>query len=334
MRILLSLVFVIVLLAGCVSGGGGNRGPQTEKGNADALSIARRLAAEGNFEAALHQHIWLHDNALKDRPSYYGARLSFALADWVELGKKYPPAREALIRIRNEKSERIRNGEFDFGLLHDVTSINEHLRQPEATVALIKDLRSMSPELSGKAYALAHSGLVAANEHALDRELLGDALARLALAKTEFEAGMRDASALEFNERRAQRIFFTLHVSRIISTLKNNSEMKLARQVQAEALKTLNNKEIRGALRNDPNRPMGPMSKERAVEIAIREVKKHGWRGPFRTEVRTHGIKATEDEWGTVLIMGKRVGEDAYIRLSTSGEVLDFRFARHGPDHW
>lgn len=90
----------------------------------------------------------------------------------------------------------------------------------------------------------------------------------------------------------------------------------------------------RGALRNDPNRPMGPLSKERALEVAIREVKKQGWRGPFRTEVRIHESEATEHEWGTVLIMGKRVGEDAYVRLSNSGEVLDFWFARHGPDHW
>lgn len=80
--------------------------------------------------------------------------------------------------------------------------------------------------------------------------------------------------------------------------------------------------------------PMGPMSEAKAINIAIREAKKNGLHGPFKTEVTTHAAKVTEHEWGTVLIIGKRVGEDAYIRLSGDGEVLEFRFARHGPDHW
>jgi hypothetical protein len=79
----------------------------------DPLDDARRLAADGKFEQALQKRIWLHDHVLETHPNYYGVRLSFALAEWVELGKEYPKAQSGKrepavsLRVKYERHRRL-----------------------------------------------------------------------------------------------------------------------------------------------------------------------------------------------------------------------------------
>src|SRR3954462_5851261 len=94
-----------------------------------ALDDAKRLTDQGDYEGALAKHVWFHDNALKVRPSYYGVRLSFALSDWIKLGKKYPKALEKLKSIRDEKTAKLLAGDSNRELFHDVESINQHLNE-------------------------------------------------------------------------------------------------------------------------------------------------------------------------------------------------------------
>src|SRR4051812_22582627 len=61
-----------------------------------ALEDAEKFAREGKYQQALERHIWYHENALKYDQAQFGVRLSFALSDWAELGKVYPPAKVAL----------------------------------------------------------------------------------------------------------------------------------------------------------------------------------------------------------------------------------------------
>jgi hypothetical protein len=76
-----------------------------------ALADARRLAKQGDYEGALAKHVWFHDHALSVRPSYYGVRLSYALSDWIELGKKYPKARQTLESVRDAKTSKLLAGD-------------------------------------------------------------------------------------------------------------------------------------------------------------------------------------------------------------------------------
>jgi hypothetical protein len=57
-----------------------------------ALDDAREFSLGGKFKEALERHIWFHNQALEKEPTYYGVRLSFALSDWVALGRKHPEA--------------------------------------------------------------------------------------------------------------------------------------------------------------------------------------------------------------------------------------------------
>ena len=209
---------VLVLLCSC--------GARDDAG--DALKSARLLAAEGRFDEALEKHVWFHHHGLDaDRSYYYGVRLSFALSEWVELGRKYPKALAALKDIRDEKTSRLIAGETDKAVFHDVQSINDHLGETNATVVLI-----------------------AAKEYDLARKYLGDPKSRMAEARTKFDAGLRYAVTSQYPEAalRAHESIFTGKAVQIITVLKKTGDPDAARELQTLALAVLDNPEIRNAV--------------------------------------------------------------------------------------
>ncbi len=216
-----------------------------------ALADARRLAEQGDYEGALAKHVWFHDNALKVRPGYYGVRLSFALSDWVELGKKYPRALEKLKSIRDEKTSRLLTGEANRELFNDVESINKYLGESKATVELFNRIEAVDPGFAGRIYSIAEEALLQAREYALAKKYLGDPTKRLAAARRNFEEDMELAKTGEMGDhtREAFKSIFTDRVVRLITVMKETGDGAGARNIQAEALKTLENDTIRNALK-------------------------------------------------------------------------------------
>ncbi len=216
----------------------------------DALSAARRLAAEGEFERALEKHVWFHNHGLEADPSYYGVRLSFALSDWIELGKKYPQALVTLKSIRDEKTSRLLLGETNRALFHDVESINDHLGESEATVDLFKKLEAAQSEFAASIYDLADESLIAAREYGLARKYLGDPMSRLTKAKRRFDEGMQYAKTSRSGDasRKAFESIFTDEVVRIVTVLDKTGDSDRAREIQSKALAVLESPAIRNAI--------------------------------------------------------------------------------------
>lgn len=215
----------------------------------NALEEARVLAREGKFQEALEKHIWFHDHILETDRSYYGVRLSFALADWIELGKKYPKALESLKGIRDSKTARLEGGEQDRVLFHDVESINGRLGQPQATVKLFKDLDAKQPEFAKKIYDLAEDNLVDAGEFVLARKYLGDPMVRFEKMSAGYRRGLeysKDAKMGEDSKKAFERIF-TTNVVRLITLLDQSGDPAKAREIQTKALAVLDNEAIRNA---------------------------------------------------------------------------------------
>jgi hypothetical protein len=136
------------------------------------LARARKYYEQGNYEKALQDHIWFHDNALKYKPSLYGVRLTFALLDWIELGKKYPKAHNELIDIRNRKAEQIKNKRGTLELFHDVKSINTYLNENKKTVDLYKEIAVCDFDLAKQCYSLAKDDLIAYQEFELCNRMM------------------------------------------------------------------------------------------------------------------------------------------------------------------
>ena len=107
----------------------------------------------------MQKHLWFHENALKYTPSLAGVRLSFALDYWIELGKKYPKAKEALVSIRDKNTKAFSEGNGTVALFHDVRAINDNLNERSKTVALFKMLHEKFPELAKACYQFAEKDL-------------------------------------------------------------------------------------------------------------------------------------------------------------------------------
>jgi hypothetical protein len=236
---------VVIILMSAFSSAGEDTAQQ-------ALDDARRLAREGKYEEALQKHVWFHDNALTNGPGYYGVRLSFALSDWAELGKKYPHALKVLRDIRDRKTSRLLDGEIDHHLFHDVSSINEYLKETKETVELFNKIDSRDSHFAAKVYDLADEALIEAKEFRLARKYQGDPQKRLVTATKNYQRGL-DYSKKSIDEsaaRQAHERIFAEEAVRIITVLRETGDRPRAEQIQTEALKTLDAKEIKDALKN------------------------------------------------------------------------------------
>jgi len=82
MKKTLFLIVIVFILCGILFAVSSTDPGDPEK----VLARARSYRLSGQFEKALQDHIWFHENALKHKPALYGVRLSFALQEWVNLG--------------------------------------------------------------------------------------------------------------------------------------------------------------------------------------------------------------------------------------------------------
>ncbi len=153
------------------------------------LDEARELADQGRYEEALQRRVWFHQHALEHDCAWYGVRLSFALSDWVRLGEQYPPARQALVDIRDRTAAKARAGDWSRELFHDVAAINGFLGDEGETAGLFLDLHRADPTRAGRVYRDAETGLVARGLYAVCAAHLPDALGRL----EELQVGRRDS---------------------------------------------------------------------------------------------------------------------------------------------
>ena len=155
------------------------------------LNKIRREAGEfrekGRFEEALQRHIWYHNHALESDAGQTGVRLSFALSEWVELGQRYPKAKQALIEIRDRNTRAFAEGRGYFGLFMDVSSINNYLQESDATYRLFKSLQKTNPALARQCYHVAADVLVENREYALCRGYIGDVAAAFAGLRQNWE---------------------------------------------------------------------------------------------------------------------------------------------------
>lgn len=141
--------------------------PPRDPNPTSILSEARDDTAAGRYEVALVKHLWYHENALKFDDGQAGVRLSFALSDWLELAKLYPPAMEALRSTRDLAEQQVRAGHDAWASFNDFDGINQCLNENRRTVELFRWL-SIERLDDAKAFVnVAQDALMAEGEHEL-----------------------------------------------------------------------------------------------------------------------------------------------------------------------
>ncbi len=231
------------------------------------LNEARSLAGQGKYEEALRKHLWFHENS-KNAPGMGGVRLSFALADWIKLGEKYPKAREALVGVRDDDLRAFEAGRGTFELFHDLASIDRYLDERAKTIALFKEIRIKKPELAALCYLVAEEDLASAREYAICGEFIADATARLDQMASNREMQAKFALKGQPRMEKMADQAFVKSVRRLVEILVGAGRKPEAEDVRTRALVVLDNPSIRSAV-EDAVRGPKPSNGE---ELAVREV--------------------------------------------------------------
>jgi hypothetical protein len=205
---------------------------------------ARTLARQGKYEEALQKHLWFHENALNHDHSLAGVRLSFALADWIKLGDKYPKAREALVAICDKNTKAISAGNGSFELFYDVSAINGYLGKAPNTVALFKTLHEKQPALAKRCYDVAEKDLAARGDYPLCSSYIPDALARLDVIKEMREQYLKNNPELKDYAEKS----FVEETCRVIEILVRAGRKLDAEKLREHALAVLDEPAIRQAV--------------------------------------------------------------------------------------
>ncbi len=148
---------------------------------------ANDAMSQGRYEEALQRHIWYHNHALEYDQGQGGVRLSFWLADWMELGRRYPKAWQALIEVRDEKTRKLAEGGGYSQLFSDVVSINGYLQDDDGSYVLFKILQKRDPALAKQCYFYVESLLVKKGEYELCFNYMGDPQRRFESNRSAWE---------------------------------------------------------------------------------------------------------------------------------------------------
>jgi len=157
------------------------------------LNTAKSLADEGSYEDALQRYLWYFEHSRQDA-GQRGIRISFALSDWQELGRRYPKARAALVGIRDAEGREFSEGRGDLELFMEIAAINERLGASDATEALFKDLGARDRKLAEQCYGFMEPALIARGEYALCLNYIGDPQAKFNILLRNREQ-MREVAA-------------------------------------------------------------------------------------------------------------------------------------------
>jgi hypothetical protein len=220
---------------------------------------AQEAARDGRYEEALREHIWFHNHALEEERALYGVRLSYALADWVDLGKAYPPALLALKELRDAKSAQLQRGEGDRALFHDVEAINESLKEHESTYQLFVQMLKGNPALAEECATLAMPSIVHARDFALARTFIKDPEATVRKWMRLLNDDIADLAKEQPRKAPVQEAYVQIYVQRLrvlLAILIGVGEQAIANSIRQTALASLESlsirEAIRGAISHDP----------------------------------------------------------------------------------
>jgi hypothetical protein len=96
------------------------------------------------------------------------------IPDWIELGRRFPQAREDLIEIRDHDLREFSQGRGYSDLFGEVDFINSGLHQDDSTYALFKTIREKDPELAQQCFSFVEGLLVAKGEYQWCYDHMGD----------------------------------------------------------------------------------------------------------------------------------------------------------------
>ncbi len=155
------------------------------------LQDTKALVRQEKYEEALDRCLWFHEHALEHDPAMYGVRLSFALNDWMELGKVYPPAKKAMIEIRDGTTKEVTESGGTVSQFHDAMALNRTLGEEAKTVELFENLDKKHPKKAQLAWHVAKDSVIEAKRIDLIRKYITDVVKEFGDIKAQYDLNVR-----------------------------------------------------------------------------------------------------------------------------------------------
>jgi hypothetical protein len=161
----------------------------------------RELIDDGQYEEALQQ-------CLSFQRALTGNHTMIPLVpDWVELCRRFPKAREALIEVRDNYNREFSEGRGYAHLFSEVSAINSDLGQDDATYALFQRIGQQDKKLAQQCFGCIVPLLIQRGEFDLCLSYIGDPQAQFASSREAFVRQLDSVKRMaEMHQRTAQRI--------------------------------------------------------------------------------------------------------------------------------
>ena len=250
-----------------------NNGPGEKIDLQKILTDATDFMKRGEYEESLERHIWYFNHAIEQDPSQTGVRITSALSDWVELGRRYPKARAALIEIRDQDVNRLTNGAGYSDLFVDVLYINRELQVEDSTYAVFKTIREKDPQLAQQCWLWAESFWVAKGEYQWCYDQMGSSQSSFDSIRQTHENEISMRERMRESQERLAEIYkkngmtnlpssfdnskmmadrdeksFTGGVRQLVEILVGSGHKAEAEKIQEEALAIMNVPELQSAV--------------------------------------------------------------------------------------
>jgi hypothetical protein len=200
----------------------------------------------------LWELLWFHHHALEENRALAGVRLSYALHYWLDLGKAYPPAQQALLDLREQTAQRLLQGEGKRALFHDVAAIDDRLGQVCATYELYLALAERFPALAAECASLALPAIVASKDYLLAHQIRSDPEARIRTSARVLRHDIHDIKHRRFTrapQRWASIKSYTESARRDVEITAGIGERGKARRLAALAVELIYDPSLRTEVR-------------------------------------------------------------------------------------
>jgi hypothetical protein len=214
---------------------------------------AKTKAAARDYESALQRFIWIFNHA--------GGNKIGVISDWVELGRRFPKAREALIELRNLKTYEFEKGQGYSELFSQLWGINKYLGQEDATTRLFIRIHQLDPALATQCSGWARDGLVKNKEYGLFFYYNPDAQADFDRWKQgrQMELDMQKKwMSANADIQRSTNERFVKGVSQLLEMLKGAGRIVEAEKVRMQAAAIVNAPEFQASVEKESSEPKKP----------------------------------------------------------------------------
>lgn len=215
------------------------------------LVDTNKMIRAGEHKEALERCLWFHEHALEHDPGMSGVRLSFALSYWKNLGEVYPPAKVAMVEVRDRVTKEVTAKTDQFALFQETAALNRTLNEDDKTVALFELIDQTQPKSARQYWFAAKDVVIAAKKYDLAKKYMGTLAEAFDRIKENYNLNVKlydnpqinKDNLKKYNENR-----LVTESTQLIEVLLALGDAKAAAEIQTNALAIYDDARLRAAI--------------------------------------------------------------------------------------